>query len=811
MKKHQYRYDLIFDGRIRNGFTYEGVAQHLKEKVKLDEVQITELFSGRVRVCKNADYNTVLQIHKKFFELGLELKLSLQAKPETKTVPVANNKAPEQFGLAPGIKAKKKIELPQKLTAQTIAKDFSSAPSSYIRRASAVVGFATAAMMLGVVTAIYGGAIIGLLLLLYQWSAAGLLYAGSGVAAVLIPGISLLGLSIGSLLLLMLMKPLVAHYSVLRKRQLDTKAHYKFYTLLGLLCDYLDVAHPVEVYVDEYPGVSVFLKQGIAGIAKKQYILVVGMPLFAALNARQMVGVLTGVLSAYQSRLILLACQFIQSINNALYRRAYQRDRWDIRLESISKRYRAPIQWLAKSFLICAVSVRYFMRLQYLLARLLSRPFLNKIKHDAVELQCRVIGYHAYKHLLLEINKIGLSWDKISGINTALRAKNKLLENIPAAISEYVKHHDAALSDQVRNGDNPRLERELPMGALNMISKSGKGIFSHQNPARELIAHFEELSCYVTEQHYLANGIYDNTVQLLAVEQVSALAPGRKISEHVLDTFFNGLYNGRRYLVLDKEYSREISLLTHQKLVDHLRWKSLDFKHALDMYEDKLKKLKRMELGKEYLKAGIKFNLTAYHLKKQTYSYAVREISLVEGKLEENSQTLVGMDSLFKRRFELCYRTMNNSDKQKLKNLLGILSLMQRHESQLIQLERYISTLSALIEERDKRIRNKMDVVIEHYRSICCKLMGLLLVKADNIIMLTPSGENSSLGIFLRTHLGHDVENLHHIDDRQCVSYGGLLLRLMRNKYSQLLASLAELCALQEKNQGIKPLKLLLS
>lgn len=804
MKKHQYKYDLIFDGKIRNGFTYENVTQLLKDQVKLDEVQITELFSGRVRVCKNADYNTVLQIHKKFFALGLELKLQLQARPEPN--PVERKSVPQPSDSSHE-KVKKKPVAPQKLTAQSIAKAFSQGSSSYVRRASGIVGFSAVLATTGGLAIIYAGVFGGLSLLLYRLMAAVAKYSESGM--LLLSG-GLLTL-LACVLLFAFLKPFLAHYQARRRRCLDSHAHPKLHILLQALCGYLGAPYPHKIYVDQYPGVSVLLQNNLTGVMRRHYSLVIGMPLFAVLNARQLAAVLTEALGVCHNRLLLLAQQLFLAVNEALYQRAYLRDSWDKRLEEFSRARVFPLALVGRSLIFCTIPVRYFIRLLHLFAKLSSSPFLRIIKQDAVELQCRVIGYQAYKHLLLETNKLILAWDKVNALNTALRERNRLLENIPVAVAAYIKHHETSLNQQVRDRGDPRLQTELSPGALSLISRSSKGIFLHQNPAKEFISHFEELSCYVTEQHYLSAGLCESAIQLLAVEQVPALAPGRKASEHTLDIFFNGLYNGRRFLMLDKEYSREIALLTHQKLVDHLRWKSLDFKHALDMYEDRLIKLRRMDLGKEYLKAGIRFNLAAYHLKKQTFSSAVREIALMESKLEENNQTLAAMDSVFKRRFELCYRVMNNADKQKFKSLLSILSVIQLHDIPLIQLERNVGTLNALLEERDKSLRARMNPAIEHYRLLCSKLMNLMLVRSDNVFLPSTWSDSGSLGAFLRTRLGDDVEDMQHMDDRQCAGYGGLLVRLIRNKYSQLLAMLAELCIQQEKNQGIKPLRLVSS
>lgn len=84
MKKHLYKYDLIFAGKIRNGFTHEQITQTLRDEVKLDKEQIADLFLGQVRICKGADYATALQVHKKFYALGLELKLQLASRPVVK-------------------------------------------------------------------------------------------------------------------------------------------------------------------------------------------------------------------------------------------------------------------------------------------------------------------------------------------------------------------------------------------------------------------------------------------------------------------------------------------------------------------------------------------------------------------------------------------------------------------------------------------------------------------------------------------------------------------------------------------------------
>ncbi len=141
----------------------------------------------------------------------------------------------------------------------------------------------------------------------------------------------------GFIFTLFLAKPLFATYSQQSDLLLDRTKYKRFYRLIELLADRMNVPAPANIYVNNEVNASVAPEKGLASLLKGNLIITVGLPLLAGMDSRQFLGVIAHEFGHFTQRNAMFASHIVNHVNAWMWQCAFGEDNWDRRLNKWSE------------------------------------------------------------------------------------------------------------------------------------------------------------------------------------------------------------------------------------------------------------------------------------------------------------------------------------------------------------------------------------------------------------------------------------------------------------------------------------------
>ena len=357
-------------------------------------------------------------------------------------------------------------------------------------------------------------------------------------------------LVIGSILVFFLLKPLLAPRGQRHEpNTLRPEDEPLLFDFVAKLAHAVGAPMPSRIDVDLQVNASASFARGLRSFAGGDLALTVGLPLVAGMDARQLTAVLAHEFGHFAQGAGMRSYYLTATIQNWLYRVAFERDAWDERLERASHSGWAGtlvlVLWFARG------GVWISRKLLFVLARLgdLSASWLSRqMEFDADKNAVRIVGEEAFSSSMHQLPLIeeANAW--------ALRALNegchegRLPAEFPALIEAGLHHLGAEERARlIEQGLSQRVHMYAshpPMGKRIEAARAvqGAGTFEVEVPSTRFFRDFAALSRRLSERMYRDSlGEDFQRMQIIAAEELRGETEQRDAKRDAWERVFGGL------------------------------------------------------------------------------------------------------------------------------------------------------------------------------------------------------------------------------------------------------------------------------
>ncbi len=421
-------YRIIFSGRLLEGYEPDEVKRSLASQLRLTPQKIEAFFSGEKQVLKHADSAATAQRYMEMFtRAGLVTEMETPDDiAQRKTLHDASRPSRAPRALPP-LKPWKTGWLYRPAL-----------------RLVALFELGTVLAWLALLPTLF-------IVLLHPDLLAARLFAlipAASVAAAAYAFIVVFGLLLAALLL----KPLLA----LRHPDdptvpLSPEREEDLFAFVADICETIAVPPPAEILLSNDATLNVRFQDDItSGLLKGQTVLVLGLPLLASLNVRQLAAAIAQAMHGWAPREAPRTARLIERIVDWMQRATHRPDIIDRRLE----RWRDNSPRLAPLYdqaLRLIAWSRLPLRMNLWLSRLLAGRLLQRRVTRADAAARRLAGNTDFRRMLEQSRILAHAAQKtIPALNRMWRDRNELPDNIAMAVVAQASHLPAEIHEQLR-------------------------------------------------------------------------------------------------------------------------------------------------------------------------------------------------------------------------------------------------------------------------------------------------------------------------------------------------------------------------
>ena len=218
------------------------------------------------------------------------------------------------------------------------------------------------------------------------------------------------------------------------------------FALIHEICERGSIRPPMEIQLNCRVDLSLHGKPGLSGLASKETVLTIGLPLISGLTLRQFAGVLAHELGHYRGikdpRLSFVICR----INRWLYLRSHAADSVEARSRlAVEKAKHNPLHKLV--VLISSASRGVFKGLLWV-AKSISFSRLRQQEFLADEFQAQLAGSEEFRNTTFKMHLMHSAFDQVLEEVAKTSGEKGLPENLPALV---VTRADKLKSDCKQN------------------------------------------------------------------------------------------------------------------------------------------------------------------------------------------------------------------------------------------------------------------------------------------------------------------------------------------------------------------------
>ncbi len=348
----------------------------------------------------------------------------------------------------------------------------------------------------------------------YGTSASGLLHSmGGGIYVFIVKLMIYFGpLFAGCVMVFFMIKPLFARRpSHAQPLALNPAVEKTLFTYIAKICTLVGAPLPTRIDLDCQLNASAgFRRGGASTLGKPDLALTIGLPLVAAMNAREFAGIVAHEFGHFTQGFGMRLSYFIRCINSWFARVVFERDAWDVAIEQAAMECR---DWRIGIIIGCG-------RLGIWLSRLLLKGLmltghgaccflLRQMEYNADNYQIQVAGSARFESAMLRCQLLGVA--------TALAHKEMRVcwnndRTLPQDFPNYLMYQESRI---------PSDKKELITGSAGLartkllyshpsvgdrIRKARQaeeaGVFTLEFPASCLFCNFTVVSQQVTRLHY---------------------------------------------------------------------------------------------------------------------------------------------------------------------------------------------------------------------------------------------------------------------------------------------------------------------
>ena len=385
----------------------------------------------------------------------------------------------------------------------------------------------------------------------------------------------------GPVLLAFLLKPLVAPRArpAPRRTLLRRYEEPQFFAAVEELCAALGVAAPVAIVLDERANASVSYEHGLHGLLRGRRMLTLGMPLVAAMSARQFVGVLAHEFGHFAQRGAGAGGYLINRINGWLYSRAHGHDRWDERLDAwMDEDANHYVVLLAGLTRLALAGVRGLLRGLFELSFRVSRRLSRDMEFDADRYEAAIAGSACFRATSLRLRAVHRALEDTHRANAGLWREGRLVDDLPSAAQERLRQFTPqdwqALIEEMQGDWETHYWDSHPPDSdrIEAAERSAMpGLFLDERPARLLFKDAAALFRRTTLDHYAALGVKVDTQQLVGAEDFGQRRQHERTLDDALARYGNGLLDAGHPPSPREAAQGLVAGLAWQAAVDELR------------------------------------------------------------------------------------------------------------------------------------------------------------------------------------------------------------------------------------------------
>lgn len=787
-------FQVSLTGRCLDASSEQERRDRLQQQFQLDAAQAARMLAGAGVIKRSLELPDAARLAGLFRRCGLEARVEAMPGSAVSTPPPAAAPRPTPAAVsASSLSALPRGSVPTAL------------PLARPERLRLIL--TSAAVLL--VALLYLGPVLALTL---QW-AASLALLHQSLAGWSLPTLVLSYLLLGgggALLAMLLLKPLLAprtrRVAVLR---LGRGEEAEFVRELAALCTAIAVPVPAEIEFDAGTEARLGYRD-LRGWWRDQRVLRLGLPLFAGLSARELVGVLTQALAHGAAPARLRSFALINAVNAWLDTRALSPDRWDAQLEQWHENSDRPVVQTATS--LAALAIGFQQMLLGVLARLaqsLTAGLMRDLVAQADRYQAVVTGSRQFRATARNLRALAQAAEEVHEANERAWAEGRLLQDLPRAIgadframdSERLQAIEAEMDLSLRRYWEPHpadLERVQAAEAL-----AEPGLYRSDEAASSLLREAESWNRELTGLCYQAQGLDYRQDQLQPREVLLAPAAPRDAQAEALDRFFNGQFQPWPLLRLKLPADPALAKLGWQEAIDLLRQRSPemteDWAAAAELEQRRPRLLLASALKRKPSQFGLK------DLDSLSPEELWRQLERIRNRATETHRHLQDGQARHALRIHCAVSALEGRERGRADALRALLVALQQQleapAAALLELRAAAETLQriAAAGSHPEAAKDLGDV-----QRLFCDQAGRLLQAASKLPQRFTEG--GSVGGFLLQRCPGAVPERRN-DTAQYLRDGRELPEAFQEFYRVCLAELIALCEDAERRCGITPIR----
>lgn len=492
-------------------------------------------------------------------------------------------------------------------------------------------------------------------------------YAIHGVAILAIPGGGVMKLVLyagplfaGAILIVFMIKPLFAR-PARRTGAMELKLdqHPELHELIASICRQVRAPMPVQVELDCQVNASARLRRGLRSLGQRDLVLTIGLPLAASLTGRQLAGVLAHEFGHFAQGGGMATTTIIRSINGWFARLVFERDHWDLELESAGEKggYQfAVMMAMARGGIWVSRRILHgLMHVGHIITCLQSR----QMEYDADYYEIHLAGTAAFIDTTREMHRLSLAGQIAFRDLGQLWQTRQLVDDFPELVStkrarfepSALETVDASLTTTTGWMDTHPSSRDRLQHAEKLAQP---GILSFDAPARVLFRDFAALSSETTRHFYRAQlGLTIDESRLVSSSKAdeatttaaAAQAAGKRLTQDIVNLTRPVLWITPEFRPVETE--SDIAVVGHKLALQRREITRLadDARNAESIYSNILEQRILMEQAHALLIAGVKINPRTFNLTRSDLSEAETEQATLQRRQIQQAERLALFDA----------------------------------------------------------------------------------------------------------------------------------------------------------------------
>lgn len=348
----------------------------------------------------------------------------------------------------------------------------------------------------------------------------------------------------GVVILFFLFKPIFARQPKhAQPLALNPSSEPLLYAFIHKICDVVGAPSPRRIDLDCQLNASAGFRRGFGSFLGNDLVLVIGLPLVANMNARELAGIVAHEFGHFTQGVGMRLTYIIRSINFWFARVAYERDAWDVALEQWSEETDDGRVMIVLLFVRLGVWLsRTVLKVLMFTGHIIGGFMLRQMEYNADQYQIKISGSDAFES---SHRKLATLEATLQHNYQQMRANWKKFRTLPDNLPEALRRQHEKMPAEMHHKINDTLglhrtglfdSHPSPGDRIREARKAGDpGIFHDERPATTLFSSFEHPAKFVTLLHYTDDLSIPITQQMLTPVQPEQAA-GVTIAKPVTPT-----------------------------------------------------------------------------------------------------------------------------------------------------------------------------------------------------------------------------------------------------------------------------------